>query len=153
MGSRPGRITGSRNGKIGMETERVIRTNERRTHGARLIREGDHDLSFPTSVRQLVPLLLWCTHIVEIWCESDSTHIDIVAHVVRNTVTSAFWFIGAEVTLKGNLRVSRDVAGTLHTHQCRIIMWMAVEVGRTMSLDTCRPAVRCRHPAGSTRSG
>ena len=86
--------------QTGTETEHVNRANENRTHGAWLIREGNHDLSFPTSVGQFVPLFLWRTHIVEIWCESDSTHVDIVAHIVRDTVTAAFRFVCTEVTLK-----------------------------------------------------
>jgi len=100
--------------QAGTETKRATQTNERRTHSAWLICEGDHDLSFPTSVGQFVPLFLWCAHIVEIWCEPDSTHVDIVAHVVRDAITAAFRFVGAEVTLKRDFRVSRNVAGTSH---------------------------------------
>jgi len=74
-------------------------TNRRRTHSARLIRESDHNLPFPASARQLVPLFLWRTHIVEIGSESDPTHVDVVAHVVCNTVAAAFGFISTEVAL------------------------------------------------------
>ena len=92
----------------------VDRTNECRTHSARLIREGDHDLSLPASVGQLIPLFLWCTHIVEIGREPDSAHVDIVAHVICNAVTTTFRFVGTEVALKRDLRISRDVTRTTY---------------------------------------
>jgi len=101
--------------QTGTKTECAIWTNRNRTHSAWLIREGDHDLSLPISVREFVPLFLWCTHIVKIGCESDPSHVDIIAHVVRDTVTAAFRFVGTEVTLKRDFRVSRDIAGTSHT--------------------------------------
>ena len=90
------------------------RIGERRTHSAWLIGESDHNLSFSTPTRQLVPLLLWRTHIIKIGGEPDSTHVDIVPHVVRDTVATTFGFVGTEVTLKGDLGVPRDIARRLH---------------------------------------
>ena len=104
-----GRIT-----KVQKRKRNVDRTNERRTHSARLIRKGDHDLSFPASVGQLIPLFLWCAHIVEIGREPDSAHVDIVAHVICNAVTATFRFVGTEVALKRDLRISRDVTRTTY---------------------------------------
>ena len=94
---------------MGTKAERDNRTNERGTHSARLVREGHHNLSFPTSARQLVPLFLWRIHVIEIGCESDSTHVNIVTHVICDTVTATFGFIGAEVTLKRYFRVSGHI--------------------------------------------
>jgi hypothetical protein len=104
-----------KNGKKKKERKKVEwvnQANERETHGARLVCKGDHNPSFPTSTRQLVPLCLWRIHIIEIGCESDSTHVDIVT---RDTVTVTSGFVGAEITLERYFRVSRHVARNI-TH-------------------------------------
>jgi hypothetical protein len=88
----------------------MSRIDERRTHSARLIGESDHNLPFPTPTRQLVPLLLRRTHIIEIGGEPDATHVNIVPHVVRDTIATTFGFVGAKVTLKRDLGVPGDVA-------------------------------------------
>ena len=62
-----------------------------------------------------MPLLLWRTHIIKIGGEADSTHVDIVPHVVCDTVATAFGFIGTEVALKRYLGVPRNVARRSHT--------------------------------------
>ena len=95
----------------------VSGTKERRTHSAWLICEGDHDLPFPTSARQLVPLLFWSTHIIKIGSESDSTHVGIVAHVVCDTVAAPFGFISTKVALKRDFGIARDIARISHMRQ------------------------------------
>ena len=50
-----------------------------------------------------------CSCGVPISLKSDSAHVDIVAHVICNTVTATFRFVSMEVTLKRDLRMLRDV--------------------------------------------
>lgn len=77
------------------------------TYTARL--KSHRDLNSTLTAREIIPLVL-PMRLVKVGHESDTTEVDIVAHIIRNTVAATFRLLRAQVALYRDLRLTRHIA-------------------------------------------
>ena len=73
----------------------------------RLIQNSNLNFSSPT--HEIVPLIM-VSHPIKVGDEFKTAKENIVAKIISQPISSAFWFFGTYIALKGYFRVARNIA-------------------------------------------